>query len=183
MDAGELWTRWTVRVAMLLYVLSLALHGRSLRWSRLAWTGGCAAYLLHVICAFTFYHHGSHANAYAATARQTEAVVGWNWGGGLYANYAFTLVWIADVCRQWMKAERIARNESATRWLAWGVQGFMGFIAFNATVVFASGAVRWGGILGVVLLTTVWVHALLGSRSPGPSEPDDKDVPRTWKRE
>src|SRR5689334_14734844 len=82
MDAGELWTRWTVRLAVALYVLSLMLrglaHGRrdALIWSRNCWTAGCWAYLLHVVCAFEFYHHWSHADAYEFTAEQTAEVVG-----------------------------------------------------------------------------------------------------------
>jgi hypothetical protein len=98
MTAGEILTHWTVRIAIALYVAGLALRGYSPKWSRLAWTGGCGFYLLHVACAFEYYHHWSHANAYAATARQTAAVVGLDWGGGLYVNYAFTLVCVSCGC-------------------------------------------------------------------------------------
>src|SRR5262245_10761780 len=103
MSAGELTTLWTVRLALALYVLALAL--RIGAWkrprpdlARLSWTVGCLAFLLHVGCAFQFYHHWSHRAAYEATARQTAEVVGLDWGGGLYANYAFAAVWVADVC-------------------------------------------------------------------------------------
>jgi hypothetical protein len=58
MPTGEILTRWTVRVALALYILSLTLRacaaGRS-TWvavTRLAWTGGCMAFLLHIVCAF-----------------------------------------------------------------------------------------------------------------------------------
>ena len=46
MDHGEILTRWTVRIAVVLYVIGLASRGYSPKWSRVAWTGGCAAYLL-----------------------------------------------------------------------------------------------------------------------------------------
>ncbi|HWG42853.1 MAG TPA: hypothetical protein VN688_08720 [Gemmataceae bacterium] len=146
MDTGELLTRWTVRLALALYVLGLVLRwsaGGRRSWragARLAWTGGCLAFLLHVVCAFAFYHHWSHANAYAATARGTAAVVGWDSGAGLYVNYAFGLVWLADVAWWWRGLENY---EARPRVIEWTVQGFLAFIAFNATVVFAEGRIRW----------------------------------------
>src|SRR5947209_7649561 len=114
MDLGEWFTRGTARVAVMLYLLALSLRlladGRrnwqaSARWS---WTVGGIAYLLHVICAFQYYHDWSHAAAYTATARQTAAVVGWDWGGGLYANYVFTVVWLADILSWWRSRDRYA---------------------------------------------------------------------------
>ncbi len=156
MDTGELLTRWTGRIAMALYIASLASRTFSPRWSRLAWTAGCGLYLLHVVCAFEYYHHWSHAEAYASTARQTAATVGLDWGGGLYANYAFTLVWLADAVWWWRGMESY---HARPRWIEWAVQGFLGFIAFNATVVFASGFSRWLGVAGCVLLAAVWISA------------------------
>jgi hypothetical protein len=153
MEPGELLTRWTVRLAMTLYVLSLAVRGRSQPWSRFAWTVGCGLYLLHVACAFEYYHNWSHAEAYASTARQTAAAVGLDWGGGLYANYAFTLVWLADVCWWWLDgASYLARPRLVT----WVVHGFIGFMAFNATVVFARGFSRWCGVAACLLLAFLW---------------------------
>src|SRR5262249_53268697 len=40
---------------------------------------GCLAFIAHVVCAFQFYHHWSHAAAYADTARRTGELTGWNW--------------------------------------------------------------------------------------------------------
>jgi hypothetical protein len=155
MDQGELLTRWTVRIAIAFYVISLVSRGSWPKGSRLAWTGGCAFYLLHVVCAFEYYHHWSQAAAYAATAKQTAEVVGIDWGGGLYVNYAFTLVWLADVGWWWVDAERYCNRP---RWIEWLVQGFLGFIVFNATVVFASGFSRWLGIAACGLLALVFVR-------------------------
>jgi len=100
MDLGDLLTRWTVRLAVALYLVSLLLRLRAggrharLAAARLSWTGGCFAFLAHVAAAFHFAHHWSHGAALAATAERTAEVVGWHWGGGLYANYAFALVWL-----------------------------------------------------------------------------------------
>jgi hypothetical protein len=162
MDTGELLTRWTVRVAMALMVLALVLRWRAgglrsrLAQARLAWTLGCLAFLLHVLCAFAFYHHWSHAAAFTATAEQTAALVGWKWGGGLYANYAFTLVWIADAAWWWRDPEGY---EARPRWIERAVLGFLLFIAFNATVVFGQGLVRWLGLAATVLLVVFRLRA------------------------
>src|SRR6185295_17486741 len=99
MPLGELATGWTVRAALAFYFLALSVrvNARGRRaWldsARLFWTVGFAAFLVHVACAFHFYHDWSHAKAYDDTARQTAAVTGWNWGGGLYINYLFAMVW------------------------------------------------------------------------------------------
>src|ERR1035438_9442710 len=143
MEHGELLTRWTIRIAMALYVASLATRAIAPRYSRIAWTAGCGVYLLHVACAFEYFHHWSHAEAYAFTAQQTAAVVGLDWGGGLYVNYAFTLIWLADVCWWWADPPRYLARP---RWIDLGVHGFLGFVAFNATVIFASGFSRWFGV-------------------------------------
>jgi hypothetical protein len=109
--------------------------------------------LLHTACAFQFYHHWSHRAAYEATARQTAEVVGLSWGGGLYANYVFAALWAADACWWWYGPEScLARPRS----LEWAVQGFLGFIAFNATVVFGTGAVRWMGLAACLFLAALW---------------------------
>jgi hypothetical protein len=156
MDLGELLTRWTVRLALLLYLISLVMragsHPRS-AWVRLLWTAGCLVFLLHVACAFHFCYLWSHAIAYAATAQRTAEVVGLDWGGGLYANYAFTLLWAVDVCWWWYASDHYRVRPRA---VDWGVQGFMGFMAFNGVVVFGAGAVRWLGLGASLLLAGRW---------------------------
>jgi hypothetical protein len=118
--------------------------------------------LLHVVCAFEYYHHWSHAVAYSSTARQTAETVGLDWGGGLYANYAFTVVWVGDVVWWWVGVESYQTRE---RWIESTVQGFLGFIAFNATVVFATGFSRWLGVAGCLLLAAIAI-----SRRKAPRE-------------
>jgi hypothetical protein len=158
MLTGELLTRWTVRVALTLYVLAMALRASAvgrrsrLALARLLWTAGCLAFLLHTAFAFQFYHHWSHRAAYEATARQTADVVGFDWGGGLYANYVFAAVWTVDACWWWFSPQRYVARP---RGLEWAVQGFLGFMAFNATVVFGAGAIRWMGLAACLFLVTV----------------------------
>lgn len=152
--AGEFLTHWTVRAAFGLYVLALAVRlsvaaspGRE-RVTRLLWTLGWMAFLVHVACAFHFFHHWSHADAYRETARQTAELTGVASGAGLYLNYAFLLAWTVDVARAWRPGGLSRRP----RWIAALLHAFFAFMWFNATVIFPTGAVRWAGAAGFGLL-------------------------------
>jgi hypothetical protein len=153
----------------MLYVLGLALRANAngtrwkLAWARGVWTAGCVLFLFHVAGAFQFYHHWSHTAAHAATAQRTAELTGFEWGGGLYANYAFTLLWMVDVIWWWRGLDRY---ETRPRWVHWAVQGFLGFMAFNGTVVFGTPTVRWLGLGACLFLATMWGSWLWGSRRP-----------------
>lgn len=156
MNFGEFATRLTIHAALTLYAISLIVRitkrdvdrpSALVRWS---WTLGFVAFAAHMICAFHFYHDWSHAAAYDATGRDTEELFGVNWGGGLYFNYAFSVVWLADVLRLWMRRPQAA-------WARYALHLFMFFIAFNATVVFESGIVRRVGIALTSVLVALWV--------------------------
>lgn len=152
--AGELLTHWTVRVAFGLYVAALAvrLSGRaSLRRDRAArvlWTLGCLTFIVHVACAFHFFHGWSHAHAYRETARQTAELTGVASGFGLYLNYAFLLAWMTDAAWSWRRHARAPRPG----WLTGVLHAFMAFMWFNATVVFPTGPTRWTGVAAFLLL-------------------------------
>jgi hypothetical protein len=154
MEPAEFLIRWTIRFAMVFYVTALTLRCPSPPWSRWAWTVGCGLYLMHVCAAFQFRHHWSHTDAYLATAQQSEAVVGLYWGGGIYANYFFTAVWLGDAVWWWLRPRAYLDRP---RWLNAGIHGYLGFIAFNATVVFAQGWSQWFGVLACMLLIGTWV--------------------------
>jgi hypothetical protein len=156
MSPGELLTRWTVRLALVLYVAGLTVfltsRGRP-RWDRGArrlWTFGCGLYLLHVWAAFQFFHDWSHQAAWRDTARQTAELTGWNWGGGVWINYAFTVAWTVDVLTWWLRGTRVYRQRSM--WISLPLQCFLAFVAFNATVVFETGATRWAGVVASLML-------------------------------
>jgi hypothetical protein len=103
------------------------------REARIAYTWGCAMCLLHVAVAF----HLAHAWSHAAAVEHVERASGF--GAGLYVNYAFAGVWVADVVWAWVAFESYA---SRPRWLNWSVHGFLAFIMFNAAVVFNTGFTR-----------------------------------------
>ena len=175
---GEWLTRWTVRLALCLYVATVALRLAApdrRRGARALWTLGCALFLAHVACAFRFYHGWSHAHAYRETARQTRELFGLDWGGGLYFNYLFALAWAADVAYWWWGG--LDRYDRRARWVAAALHLFLAFMAFNGAVVFATGATRWVGAglaVGLALLALARRRGLrfrrrlrLGGRRPG----------------
>jgi hypothetical protein len=163
-SGGELLTRWTVRAALALYVVTLVLRlaapGRR-ELARAAWTTGCVLFLAHVAAAFHYFHGWSHGDAYRETARQTGEMVGTYWGGGLYLNYLFTLAWAADVANWWWRGTK--GYAARPRWIDLLLHGFMVFMAFNAVVVFESGLVRAAGVAATVLLVSLTVYRLRSS--------------------
>jgi hypothetical protein len=136
----------TAYIALVSWVL--ANWGRCLtewRWSRCAWSLGCLANLSHVLLAFHLLHNWDHSAVYAAIARQTYEQVGWEWGGGVYINYAFCGLWLLDAACWWIAPVRYQRR---SRWLDGVVQFTILFMFFNGTVVFGKSPFRvLGGIL------------------------------------
>lgn len=141
-------TLWTVRLAALCYAaaLWLRLRGKAALARRL-WVAGFVLYAAHVFSAFQWIHDWSHGRAYEETARQTKALFGMDWGGGLYFNYAFTLLWLADVIWNWQ--DRRLRS---------AVDGFLFFMFVNGVVVFGHGWTRWIGVgfLAAYGMALVW---------------------------
>ena len=146
-------TLWTIRLACILYFAALLSTGS---WRRWTWTAGLVAYLTHVAAAFAFQHGWSHAAAFRETARRTGELFSVESGAGLYFNYAFTVVWLADVVWLWMSGDSY---RTRPRWVAVSVHAFMAFMFFNATVVFASGGVRWLGVAATAVLLLTHTRA------------------------
>jgi hypothetical protein len=141
--------RQTIRVALACYFLAAAhllLPGRSSRMTRLVWTLGWMAYLVHVALAFHLAFGWSHAAAVDHT-RERSGV-----GEGIYASHLFTLLWTADVCWWW-----VAPKSHATRptWVVYVLHGFMAFVIFEATVVYETGLIRWAGVAGFAALALI----------------------------
>jgi hypothetical protein len=175
MTGGELATRWTVRLALVCCFARFCAelpgktNSRPSRVARAAWTGGWMLFLLHVACAFHFYHHWSHADAYLHTAQRTAELVGWNWGGGLYFNYAFTAAWTFDTLGWWCSpSSRRGLPRAAT--IAWHAYFFL--MVANATIVFETGIVRWAGAVGLALLGIVWIVWRRETGADAPRSPE-----------
>jgi hypothetical protein len=157
---GEILTRVTIWIAIVGYgagAFTFALSRNRHKWdsaTRLVWTTACVALLTHVVCAFHFYHSWSHRAAYLDTARQTDEMIGLNWGGGLYVNYVVLMGWVVDVIWWWLGGLNSYRRRPRPLVFAW--HGFLIFIIFNATVVFATGFVRWAGLFLCFVMGLVW---------------------------
>lgn len=167
MDYGHLLTRATVWLALSLYVAAEFIrsrfgladqHSALLRPGRVLNSLGCALFLGHVVCAFHFYHHWSHAAAYADIARQTRAYFGFNWGGGLYFNYLFLLLWVGQTIRSWNVPAGIdaASRQSKPTPFGWMMRAFILMMIVNGAVIFAHGLIRWFGLLLTLVLIWSW---------------------------
>ena len=166
---GQLITRWTVRLALSCYLYCLAavlLRGRTEnaqgdRTVRVIWTLGCGIFVAHVIAAFAYYHHFSHQAAYDDTAKQTEELIGFAFGGGIYFSYLFLVLWVGDAAWRWISPA------SRPAWLDWPLHAYMFFIAFNGAIVFEGGVSRVAGIVGCVLLLGIVFWRLTKPRPAG----------------
>ncbi|MEM1179101.1 MAG: hypothetical protein AAGM22_12205 [Acidobacteriota bacterium] len=153
---GEFATRLTVWLALVGYLAgpTSALWGRDHgSWQRLArglYTVGLTAFLAHVALAFHVYYGWSHRVAYVETARQTFEATGSRSGAGLYLNYLFTVLWCLDVAAWWRTG--LLRFRERPPWIDGALHGFFLFMAFNATVVFEEGPVRWAGLVATLAL-------------------------------
>ena len=156
---GQLLTQWTIRLALALYVAWLAgwLCTRGPRWAVVArwlWTAGCVLFLVHVACAFQFYHHWSHAAAWEDTAEQTQALLGVAFGNGIYFSYVFLVLWVLDVLWMWSVADPLK-----TPWPRVLVHLLLFFIAFNGAIVFEAGPTRPAGIVACLALAVLAIRA------------------------
>lgn len=162
METGEFLTRATIWITIVAYaigsvVFALA-RGRASRDSaaRLLWTISVVFLIGHFICAYQFYHHWSQESAYLDTARQTNEVVGLDWGGGLFINYSLLAIWTIDVGWWWLRGLNSYRTRPWPVVAAW--HGFLIFILFNAMVVFKHGVVRWVGLVICLVLLLSWAR-------------------------
>jgi hypothetical protein len=139
--AAAEWVRWR-----------LPSHGRT---ARAIWTVGAGLTIAHAVAVFHYVHHWSQEAAIAHTARQTAALTGLNWGGGLYVNYAFLALWVCDAVLWWKDRSSYERRSIAARDALLAVFVFM-FV--NGGIVFAHGPARAVGLfaVGVVVCARLW---------------------------
>lgn len=155
-------TNVSIHLALLSYACGFlaACMGRHHRsWqgvARWVWTGGCFLFLVHVAAAFHYHYGWSHAIALRETARQTAELTGTASGAGLYLNYLYTVLWVADAAYWWRGLERY---RSRPLWIDVALHGFFLFMTINATIVFEDGWVRWSAVGVLALVAAVLIGA------------------------
>jgi hypothetical protein len=93
-------------------------------------------------------------------------------GYGILFSHAFTLIWTADVVWWWlMPASYLQRP----RWLSAVIHGYLFFIVFQSTIVFGSGLVRWGAVIGCLLLALIWLGKRSREVNPRQKSPADSE--------
>ena len=122
---------------------------------------GLTAGIVHTLLAFDVVHGWSHEHAVLTTAMQTERVFGTAVGWGVYVNYLFFAVWLADLA--WWR--RDAGIETRRRGVVIGLQAFYLMIILNAAVVFAVGARRAVGAGLVLILAFAWGRQIRMARA------------------
>lgn len=152
---------WTVAASTLAW--ALAECWRVLGWqmmlARLVWSAGVVAMTVHAVSAFAIVYRGSHEVALAETARQTAALTGFDSGSGLYVNYAFLAIWLADAA--WWWSSPAARGRTAG--LGWARLGFFLFMFVNGAVIFADGWIRTIGIVSITAVIAATIARLWGN--------------------
>lgn len=129
------------------------------RRSRAFWTVGAVLSVIHALAAFEVFHAWSHEAALVATARGTAAVTGVGWGGGLYVNYAFLAIWMADAVWWWLSPHSYVTRPAAASVF---VRGFLFFMFLNGAVVFADGWMRVLGIAAIAAVLVAWYRRRQG---------------------
>jgi hypothetical protein len=122
-------------------------------WFSSVWLAGAVLCCVHIVLAFAGPHAWSHQAAVRETARQTAAIYGLDWGGGVYVNYVFVAAWLIEAC--WWRFNPASYRRRP--WiLTWGLRTFYFVIIVNAAIVFARPPFRPFGLLLSVLLMWAW---------------------------
>ena len=120
-------------------------------WAWRVWTAGALVCAFHMAWAMGWAHGWSHRSAVEATAALTASIYGVAWGSGVYVNYAFLAVWLAEAT--WW---RWGREYATARKTRIALRVFYFVIIVNAAIVFTHGATRLAGSILVALLLLAW---------------------------
>lgn len=138
------------------------------RWAWWAFAGGAVLCAVHIAVAMAVAHGWSHTSAVEATARQTAAVYGLDWGGGVFVNYLFVAAWLFEAWR-WRARGSAGRPDAVT----WAARILFLIVIVNGAVIFAKGARRIAGA-GVVAML-VWIYFWRGRANRSTSAVLDGD--------
>jgi hypothetical protein len=175
---------WAIRISMILMVVVLAAEIRGAISTSLAivilWFSGALLALAHSVGAMITFHHGNQLAAFESTAKQTEQLLGFRFGAGLYVNYLFVIVWLADAAIRLLLPKHYP---DFPNWYRYGVTGFLVFIAINGAIVFQASWTRYVGIGCLLFLGTLaWTAQSKRTHKPGtPPHPPASSPPEEEK--
>jgi hypothetical protein len=146
--------RVTMWLALLAWLASewLALRPERFRLRQKLFAVSAILFVLHVLSAYQFAYAWNQNAALADVVRQTSAVTGVNWSGGLYVNYAFAVLWLGEAFWMGLHPEHFLRRPP---WQTWLVRGVFWFMIVNGAVIFVLNPLRWLGL--AICLGAVWI--------------------------
>src|SRR5262245_6539359 len=113
---GTAAVRATVLAAVVLWACAEILKIRRpthVEPARRLWTAAIVLMILHAVLAFHVVYGWRHATAVIETARQTAAVTGLEWGGGIFVNYVFLAAWTIDAAWWWIAPRAYVRRSAS----------------------------------------------------------------------
>jgi hypothetical protein len=170
MSTGELLVRGTAWLSLLGWAASEWLKGRSVSRpdgagarlegaARAAFTAGGLFLLVHAALALHVHYGWSHQVAARETARQTRAVTGLAFEGGLLVNEVFLVLWSLEALWWWRAA---TSYRSRGRAVEWPVRAFFFVMFASGAFVFVRGPMRLAGAAAVVAVAVAWYRAAQG---------------------
>jgi hypothetical protein len=143
----------TIWAALVLFVIGewgkqkIERAPQAAKWAWRASLLGVLLCIVHIAIVMGLRHGWSHDAAVRDTARQTMEVFGAEFGAGVYVNYAFVMVWLAEL--GWWRTDP-AGYARRGRLVVWLLRGFYFLILVNAAVIFVRPQFRIAGLLIVV---------------------------------
>lgn len=160
----------SIYLSATLYSIALALLVARYPTGKLAfkliWTAACIFASVHAYLALADVHQWSQSHAFDHIANETERVLGFRFGYGVYFNYLFVLVWLLDVVWLWFSSASYA-NRSAKLSMAFHL--FLILIMVNGAVIFRDGLPRYVGLAVCTALVFFWFT----SKHPESQSTDD----------
>ena len=156
-DFGSAVVRVTMLTATVVWAWAEVLKIRRPRQvdpARRLWTAAAALALVHAVVAFGVAYEWSHEAAFVDTARRTAAVTGIEWGGGIFVNYLFLALWLADALSWWAAPAAYRRRPLS---LERARLALFLFMFLNGAIVFAGNAARAVGVPAVAAVCLTWM--------------------------
>jgi len=147
----------SIYVSASLYTIALGLilskQHQTTTLFKVVWSTACLFAAVHAYLALSDVHQWNHQHAFDHIANETERVLGFRFGYGVYFNYLFVIVWIADVIWLWSSPESYQNRSNR---LSSAFHLFLILIMVNGAVVFRDGLPRYLGIVVIASILVTW---------------------------